>query len=312
MNASRGEHNRTHRFAYDFREAIPMADDDVNWLRWLQFLFGKDFRETLTNVRGWISSKWRIEQKAEPEVWPELLIIGPGGVGKSTLARFLSGNFSPADSQRYQESIVVEEYELNNPAASVVVPPGQKHRRDLLWADIESGLAAGKFSGVILVMCYGYHSIGEASIPSLIGKPSFPAASADPHQEFLDQHLQRCLKDELKVVERIAPFIARSPERIWILTVVTKQDLWFDRDTEVRTHYLRGDYGKVLKKLHNQRKQGLQTETAFTCLITQNFQTGRNELLQNTIAGYDQARYNEALRDLLNKLTALRTWESMQ
>src|SRR6185503_20138674 len=117
----------------------------------------------------------------------------------------------------------------------------------------------------------------------------------------LEDYLKSCRKEEIRVVERLMPLITKSPRKLWLLTVVTKQDLWHDRNDVVRQHYLTGDYGKAVNKHFDRKTQGLHSEVAFTCLITQNFQTGRKELLQNTIAGYDQARYNEAVQELLSK-----------
>jgi hypothetical protein len=56
----------------------------------------------------------------------KILIIGPGGTGKSTLARMLSGEFDwLLDSPwRYDESIGVDRLKLKaDPAAEIVVMP---------------------------------------------------------------------------------------------------------------------------------------------------------------------------------------------
>src|SRR5262249_9608749 len=67
---------------------------------------------------------------AEP--LPGILVIGPGGTGKTTLARLLSGD-RPADPLElpgeYVESMQIERYEVENPSAEVIVPPGQHRHR---------------------------------------------------------------------------------------------------------------------------------------------------------------------------------------
>src|SRR5437868_181225 len=83
-----------------------------------------------------------------------ILIIGPGGTGKTTLARLLSGRYDwLTDSPwEYRESAGVEVFPLpDDPKIQLVVPPGQHHRRPSGWADVEADLAAGKYRGVILL-----------------------------------------------------------------------------------------------------------------------------------------------------------------
>ena len=95
-----------------------------------------------------------------------ILIIGAGGVGKTTLARILSGDFDwlLGEPWRYSQSFTIEVTTLkDDPKVKVVVPPGQPIRRESTWADIEGGLAGGKYRGVIVVSANGYHTLPEQS-----------------------------------------------------------------------------------------------------------------------------------------------------
>jgi len=94
------------------------------------------------------------------------LVLGAGGTGKSSLARVLTsvaGPFGVAGSN-YEESISIERYPQSiGRTVEVVVPPGQQHRRESTWPELLAEVSAGKFSGVVHVVCHGYHSIGKLS-----------------------------------------------------------------------------------------------------------------------------------------------------
>src|SRR3954453_18723445 len=62
-----------------------------------------------------------------------ILVIGPGGTGKTTLGKLLSGEYdflfdAPGE---YDESLQIEKYTVpDSPDVEVVIPPGQEHRRE--------------------------------------------------------------------------------------------------------------------------------------------------------------------------------------
>ena len=110
----------------------------------------------LTEIRSWFRRGKGTKRS------PGILILGPGGAGKSTLARLLSEkDYNPLLHLpgEYKESIGVETYSLKDAAGvEVVVPPGQRQRRDATWTDLHADLVAGKFRGVILLVAYGHNS----------------------------------------------------------------------------------------------------------------------------------------------------------
>ncbi|MEN6451434.1 MAG: hypothetical protein ABFC96_13155, partial [Thermoguttaceae bacterium] len=204
----------------------------------------------------------------------------------------------------YQESIDLEHFALaDDPAVELVVPPGQRHRRDATWSDVERTIGAGGYRGIVIASSYGYHSLGEISYKQHRLYHGDKAA-------FLADFLQESRADELSVLKRLAPHIRLNARKCWILTLVTKEDLWWADRADVDIHYRSGEYGKIVDEVvRHVGGDRLRHEFAFSSLVISNFTTGRDELLANTVAGYDQIRQVKSLRRLWETFDALKSWE---
>lgn len=234
------------------------------------------------------------------------LILGAGGVGKTTTAKLLQGDFDNVKRIPgvYEESIGLESYTLeDDPHVSIVVAPGQVRHRDSTWTELETGISSDKYRGVILVNSYGYHSLGEISYKS----HRLYKGNTD---EFLQKYLEDRRQEEVEVLTRLAPHISTVKKKFWLFNLVTKADLWWPKYESVKRHYELGEFGSGLVNLEGRLGKGnFRHERALGSLVISNFVTGRGELLAQTASGYDQNLQTDFFKRFWAALTALKKWE---
>lgn len=233
----------------------------------------------------------------------KIAIFGAGGTGKSTLGKLLSGEFELSGLlQTYQESISIEQYKLeSNKIGSVIVAPGQKRREDT-WDDLLRTLVGGKIKLIIHVVSWGYHSFGEFSYTQ-----HRLYQSGMTLEEFLREYAAVCRNRELDVLRRIEPHLSIADQRKTIvITLVTKQDLWWNNRLEVNKHYVEGAYEQLIQNIRNQRgANNFIHEYRSTSLVMENFLSGDNELLIPTTQGYVQRLKVANFRYFLNAIESL-------
>ncbi len=264
---------------------------------------------------AWENKEWVTARVKEIVAWlwpkpavaknqPGVIVVGPGGVGKTTLGKVLS--LQPDflfDPSGYEESLNVEHYELQDePGVEVVVLPGQKHRRDESWADLNADIANGKFRGAILLAAYGYHSLGY----SYKNHPLYKGNK----EEFLSAYLADRRREELAILNQLVPHLVSNRSKLWLMTLVGKQDLWWPERGRVDDHYRGGEYATALKGVADRLGQrSFRHELAMASLVIRNFTAETNEVLQPNVAGYDQWQQTASVRRLFQTLDSLREWE---
>lgn len=233
----------------------------------------------------------------------KIAIFGAGGTGKSTLGKILSGEFELSGMPHtYQESISMEKYKLDsNTVGSVIVAPGQKRREDN-WDDLLRSLAGGNIKLIIHVVSWGYHSFGEFGYTQ-----HRLYQNGMTLEQFLEEYTKDCRNRELDVVRKIEPHLSIADQKKTILiTLVTKQDLWWNNRLKVKEHYTNGDYESLIQKIRNQRgASNFIHEYRSTSLVMENFMSGANELLVPTTQGYDQRLKVANFRNFLNTIETL-------
>ena len=176
--------------------------------------------------------------------------FGLGGTGKTTLGNVLTGNLDPfkAPTTKYLETVAMEDRQYGEAVScTFYIPPGQEWRQDYFFPDLFAMLSQGKSSGVINLVCYGYHSLSPDSYPSYKNHPLYK--STDTSNSFLQRYLVDRREAELRGIEALIPHLTQTPKKLWMITLVSKQDLWWHDREAVHNHYMKGTYNEHIQKI---------------------------------------------------------------
>jgi hypothetical protein len=183
--------------------------------------------------------------------------------------------------------------------------PGQEHRRHTSWAGVGEDLAKGTYRGVLLVSAYGYHSLSRISYKQ--HRLYEPERDKDV---FLRKYLEANRQDEVGCLKRLAPFLKECRRKLWLVSVVTKQDLWRSEESAVQTWYHGGEYGSLIEDIVRHKGTTFRHETHLLSLVIGNFVTSRDETLAKNLQGYDHRAQVESVRRLVEIVDGLRKWGS--
>ncbi|MFT8518985.1 hypothetical protein [Acetobacter syzygii] len=229
-------------------------------------------------------------------------IFGSGGVGKSTAAKIIAGSTPDNAYNSYTESIWTEQVPLNGDIpGELFVAPGQEVRIDRHWPDLFKTLSCGRAIGLINVVSYGYHSLEINSF-----KESASWRDGMSIDDFRLQYTADRRDLELKLLEEVVSGLAATTSHVWMVTIINKQDLWYDIQESVLSHYKSGNYAEKLARISSRLgSKNFQHEFIPTSLAISNLTTGSGEIIAKSTSGFDVNLRNKSLEDLSRKLNLL-------
>lgn len=231
-----------------------------------------------------------------------IAVFGPGGTGKTTLSKLLTEDFRwQARSTAYKESVDVERVALpGNFACDLLIAPGQERRRPTTWSALYRELGRSKSCGVINVVSWGLHSMGVFNYQEhKLYKQDMTIG------DFVHEYAAECRQQELEVIRELAPRMEDVAGKLWMITLVTKQDLWWNERQQVLNHY-QGEYDSYVAAIRQKRgDRNFRHEYLSASLVMSNLFTENREILVPTTEGYDETIQLGHLHRLVETINAL-------
>lgn len=230
-----------------------------------------------------------------------LPVFGAGGVGKSTIGSVLSKGSSVPFSA-YRESRENASFELSGkfPGSALVVP-GQINRVERYWPDAFNKVNSGKALGVVNVVSYGYHSFSGMSYREHDGYVEGMGKS-----DFIGKYIEARRLVELELLKRLIDGLSPVKRAFFMVTVISKQDLWWADRERVKSHYIDGEYDRIVSRLRDRVGHGnFQHEYVPCSLMHSNFIAGPREVLKDVSSGYDLALHESYLSGFVSSISGI-------
>jgi energy-coupling factor transporter ATP-binding protein EcfA2 len=164
-----------------------------------------------------------------------ILVLGSTGTGKTNFLQSLI-ELTPKAIDQMNRTEFAQKHSIKikkQPFVFVDVPGQALHSPRRIRA-IRETMSRG-LSGIINVVSYGYHEYR-------IGKAKAVTAHGIVNEAFLKKHRQV----EIDALAEWTSLLGSRDTTGWLINVITKADLWWNRKDKVLQHYVSGPYFEAL------------------------------------------------------------------
>lgn len=170
-----------------------------------------------------------------------VLVLGATGTGKTAFLES-STEVVPKAIELMNRTEFNEKYRIKISKELFIFTdtPGQRlHTRRRQEAMREVLKSKGGVAGIINLVSYGYHEASTVKLPAI--KASKVPAS------FLEQRREV----EIAMLDEWKDLLGGAESAKWLVTVVTKADLWWKQREDVLDYYRSGQYHQALSEARN-------------------------------------------------------------
>lgn len=168
-----------------------------------------------------------------------IIVLGPSGCGKTNLIVSLNaaaGFVDPIPKATRTETTERRRVRVNDRPFRVIDTPGQAyHEADRLRAVRE--VSTRQDVRIINVAAFGYHEYGRN-----------PSEAVDANNRAREDYLTAHREQELRALQEWLPILGDRSITKWILTVISKADIWWDDQERVLEHYRSGQYATHIQR----------------------------------------------------------------
>lgn len=161
-----------------------------------------------------------------------IVVLGSTGVGKTNLLRAITNPLPDAiDAINRSDFAKKHRLAITNQPFEFVDTPGQVLHQGRMKDAIRDILKRKGKPGIISVNCYGYHEYG-------VGRQGALKANDEPDESYLETHR----KLEIDYAKLWIPLIGDPSASRFLVNIVSKADLWWDKADSVLEYYRSGQY----------------------------------------------------------------------
>lgn len=169
-----------------------------------------------------------------------IIVFGSTGSGKTNFLTSLAAGaklIDPISRDDRTEQVERSRIKIVDRPFSLIDTPGQRAHQHLRSEVVREAIGRAPVR-IINVVSYGYHEYRMPSVADAVD------GEGNPRPEYLQRHRV----DELAALDEWLPLLGDRGTTKWILTVVTKADLWWNDQNAAVAHYDAGAYSELIKK----------------------------------------------------------------